>query len=570
MTKWKVHIIAGFLTLAIGVGIFYLLVEPIPPPTIPTPPDEERLGAMLPFITATSSHPVMNEKARGPNYTVRDGGRNSEGNKLDNWTWGVGWINALTENGWETLEGKDRFVETVDGFELDAGLFTVVAPLRSTGVATFTDTNRWDWGLRKQINAPYISETILAEGVADVAGVIEEDILIEGQYVRYVDAYPFGDLIYRVVMATIPKLDKLVYIKSTIAVDEDVSFLFTTSEPYVLYEDVPENVAAGQGGTIRGNDRRIKRGGNSITTEFPVIWKTADRSHVSNLRAITMQPPKIWDATSTLPIEYTIDQLSAKQFRLTKHVKLSYFDILSVPVFTDIIRHPASGTGSTSVDGQLRRDAGGGEPWATIHAGDGTSADTGDTEDWGPWVRTHGTVIDEFDLINIAVFNFDTSDIPDSHGVDSGIFSTVYTGALDQCGLDSDLGVTEATTATDNDLATSDFQNTITNHTTRFATDLDATDVTANGVAYTDYILNASGVANITVTGVSKFANRVDLDIDDSDACKQNPALERNIRMAMDYADTSGLVTDPKLNATTSVAAVAAGSSLPAFFLNFF
>ncbi len=172
MNKWKAHIVAGILTLAIGAGIFYIvtLEKKSSEYVIVTEPP---LGAMLPFITATSSNPVSNEVKRGPSYFDVKRGKNLFTRSVI-----PGWMNVLTQDGWTPLAGMDVFTEVSDGFEADLGMFTAKIGLRSVDEATFTETNRWDWGLKKQINAPYISETILAEGVVDVAGIIEECLLI--------------------------------------------------------------------------------------------------------------------------------------------------------------------------------------------------------------------------------------------------------------------------------------------------------------------------------------------------------------------------------------------------------
>lgn len=191
---------------------------------------------------------------------------------------------------------------------------------------------------------------------------------------------------------------------------------------------------------------------------------------------------------------------------------------------TTIYPNPA-----TSIDGYSNFSAG--ATWAAAHdalAGTGAS----DTITEARAIETHflGGVY----YITRGFFLFDTSVIPDTDVISSATLSlyTGPTGIADNDGASVD--VVASTPASDTAITVLDYDQV---GTTVFST-LDMGSLSLG--AYNALAFNASGIAAITKTGVSKFATR-----SSKDTSNTAPAFESS--WFVFYADETGTATDPKL-----------------------
>ena len=201
--------------------------------------------------------------------------------------------------------------------------------------------------------------------------------------------------------------------------------------------------------------------------------------------------------------------------------------------------YPDPHTESTSVDGLIEYDngSGGGESWVTVHdatAGSGASDTT--PANLCAYAREYSS--GSTYALARALFLFDTSSIPDNDSVSSATMS-LYVSSVndgDNDGLDY-VNIYTTTPASNTALVTGDYDQF---GTTAQATAIDIGNITTS--AYNDWILNSTGLTNISKTGITKFGTREGHDA-------ENSAISVDLRndISCNYADTAGTTSDPKL-----------------------
>lgn len=205
--------------------------------------------------------------------------------------------------------------------------------------------------------------------------------------------------------------------------------------------------------------------------------------------------------------------------------------------------YPDAHVESTSVDGGVTRNLslGSGESWGTIRGGAGNGAQDANSTGLDTYTISDN-VSNQWRYLGRGIFLFDTSSIPDSDVISSATFSvfgsTVNGGKVDNFGLS--VAVVDSTPASNTSLASSDYSNV---GTTRYS-DSDISITSWSNSAYNDWTLNSTGISNISKTGVTKFATRLDKDVDNS-----APTWSSNIAGGIDNycADQTGTSNDPKL-----------------------
>lgn len=213
---------------------------------------------------------------------------------------------------------------------------------------------------------------------------------------------------------------------------------------------------------------------------------------------------------------------------------------------------PAAGANSP-VDGIIRNQTT--TIWDTIHdAASGTSALVSDASNACGFVQANGT-----NWINLirSMFLFDTSSIDDGATIDDAILSLFGEATTaDGLSISPTMNIFTATPAANNNLVSGDYD--------QFGTTDLSSDITIGSwstVAYNDFSLNSTGLANIDVTGISKFGGR--------ESTYDAPDVEPTIGNGFSgffcfFADETGTTKDPKLAGNFSLAA--AGNPV-AFFM---
>jgi RHS repeat-associated protein len=437
-------------------------------------------------------------------------------------------------------------VATATGWEVTQNTFIATFPARSTGAATMVNNNRFDTRTLTDINEPIQTMTITASAVADVAGVLEYGDVGYGSewYVRYAQAYPASnaDLIYLVWQGKVPRLQKLVRFNSAPSSNTDFGFQYT-------YPDKDPDFISSTG--VKWN-----KASKLSTNRAVSVGKAGDK------HGFGMKDFKIWDSgigakRMIAGVNVDITSLGGNSYILTKHIPLSFFtgSPKTFPVFTDttITVYPDPDPETNTVDGQLQRFvASPGTNWSGIRDGAGTSAFPDVANQVFAAVSTYpsGTCYAEMDR---AIFLFDTSSLGAGATITSSTLSLYGEFLYNDSAASPTYNIYTSNPASNTDLVASDFGNL---GTTQQATSIAQASLVSG--AYNTWTLNATGLSNISPTGITKFGYREAT----YDAANSDPGLvcNKSYQSNFDYADAAGTSKDPKLvvvSTTGSVGTVA-------------
>ena len=202
--------------------------------------------------------------------------------------------------------------------------------------------------------------------------------------------------------------------------------------------------------------------------------------------------------------------------------------------------YPDTGTGSTTVDGLVRRGYSVSETWSTIVSGDGTSVSTGPVS--GSFVSAFAaSVTNKYDQLNRAIYTFDTSPIG-AGDIGSAVFSIYGVSKANTLGGSPEFDLVSATPASDNALANADYGQLGTTVFSSVTYDAFSTS------GYNDYTMNSNGRDNIAADGISGFGQRLDWDTNDSFGGTW--ASRAYIQPIAYFSDQTGTNNDPKLTGT--------------------
>lgn len=203
--------------------------------------------------------------------------------------------------------------------------------------------------------------------------------------------------------------------------------------------------------------------------------------------------------------------------------------------------YPEAGVEVASVDGNARRE-GVDVAFATLRAGAGTAASDSEQELTSPYLAASATT-DQFQRLIRSFFLFDTSAISDTDVISAATLSvdgdTDFTGVTKDNDIgDPDFHIVASAPASNTALVAADFQ------TVSF-TSFGSVAYASWGDPYNDITLNASGIANISKTGTSKFAGILSWDLNDSFTGTWSGSATSYF--AVEYAENTGTSLDPKL-----------------------
>lgn len=281
------------------------------------------------------------------------------------------------------------------------------------------------------------------------------------------------------------------------------------------------------------------------------LW--GKRSSVGMNKIIRIEPNAIyWRKGEEICAEFrTHDKFAKRLYYDFKPIwsTIHALDMLMLPQynlgFDTLTAFPAAGDVSP-VDGYASRE-GVNQSFGNISLfGVGTNASTGgSTGDDTPHLVASSTT-NQFQILRRSFFLFDTSSLGASAIISGATFSTYGSASntkSNQLG-DPDYCLGSASPASDSTLVAADYQ---TRGTTRFGA-ISYASFTAS--QYNDITLNASGLANISKTGISKFSGQLSWDIDNSFVGSWAGNASSGFRAT--FADTSGTNQDPKLVVTFS------------------
>ena len=206
--------------------------------------------------------------------------------------------------------------------------------------------------------------------------------------------------------------------------------------------------------------------------------------------------------------------------------------------------YPAAGAASP-VDGFVMRDtAVAGESWATTRAGTGNSTDTSSATEKAALIYD-GDCLLNWCAIARSVFGFDTSTITDTDSIVSATLSFYGSTKIDGY-TGASVVVDRNPPASDSALANGDFDiggwDGVEQSTARI------TIASFSTTAYNDFTLNATGISNVSKTGISWFGLRHSMDFDNAEPTK----LNANSVVRIHFADETGTANDPALIVVTT------------------
>ncbi len=172
-----------------------------------------------------------------------------------------------------------------------------------------------------------------------------------------------------------------------------------------------------------------------------------------------IKPAIAWDDFGhRVPVEITVELQAPGVFRLRKTLTETNARKLIGRIYLDdtLTVYPDTGTGSTTVDGNLQRTAAA-DSWAAMRGGAGTAhADTGTS---GPAFQITGSMGGTtFTALYRSIYTFDTSALTAGATVTAAVFSVYGSSKADGgAGISPILVTVTATPASNNDLVDGDF-----------------------------------------------------------------------------------------------------------------
>jgi len=412
-----------------------------------------------------------------------------------------GWVSYLADDDtWKPIDYE--FEKTENGWISKDAPFIAIAPLRSDGIAYFVSNNRWDVFDKTTIDSPNITQTIEALDVVSVEGVKETGDLGLGAetYIIYKNAYPHlnADLIYFIRQGIAPRMDKLVRFNSAPENDLRLDFRIT----YVTENNTEIKSAEGM-----WNKTDILKTNNAIS-----IKPEGEESR----RGIGLKAVKIWDVNTEKiqNIDIELRSVGEEQYILTKIIPVAFFKDAVLPVYTDTesTYYPDAHIESNTVDGDVL--VSGTMTWATAH--DDTVGDVvQDSQNYSRIAIIASATTDRYGTLHRGVSLFDTSSIPDDAVIDSATFEAVIVRLKETFPEDLSISIVSSSPATDTALVLEDYDQVGSvgaDAATKQGPDIFILNLTADSITYNAWTLNATGIANISKTAITRFGQRVDVD----------------------------------------------------------
>ena len=212
---------------------------------------------------------------------------------------------------------------------------------------------------------------------------------------------------------------------------------------------------------------------------------------------------------------------------------------------------------SSTVDGQADR-SGVDEALGTIRGGAGVAANDTNVTDAITRLVCSGTV-NQYARLLRSIFLFNTVNLGDGSTIDSATFSLFGDSKSNAQSGESSANSTQelvaSTPASNTALVAADFAQL---GSTSFGSSV--TQANWSNVAYNDITINATGLSNISKTGVTKFGIRSKWDLDNT-VTGLTWGIDAAQGISGIFADTTGTSTDPKL----AVVYTPAGGGVPFF-----
>jgi hypothetical protein len=226
----------------------------------------------------------------------------------------------------------------------------------------------------------------------------------------------------------------------------------------------------------------------------------------------------------------------------TEYIPEAFFDragAYPVTISDSATFYPDPHAETSSVDSEVWQTSTG-TAWTNLVNGAGAAANDSKTT-MATYMRC-GTTTDQYTEIDRMIFLFDTSSLPDSATISAATLSLRGNTKSDSLSASPDINIYSSNPASNTQIVGGDFDSL---GNVAFSTTITYAGFSASG--YNDFALNASGLAAISLTGVSKFgARNVNHDVADS----APPWVSNTYSILQAYTAEQGSGYQPKLVVT--------------------
>lgn len=211
--------------------------------------------------------------------------------------------------------------------------------------------------------------------------------------------------------------------------------------------------------------------------------------------------------------------------------------------FDTLTVYPDASSGWTTVDGNVERSWVNQTFW-NIRSGAGTGADVSGTDDDVAALRA-STTSNQFQRLARGIYTFDTSPLTASAVISATVFGSYGWDLVTSLWASFEVDIVGSTPASNNNLVSADYGQL---GSTVFASiaraSLNAVNWWGWG-GYNNFTLDSNGIANVSLTGISRFGSRLNWDTDNSfwGSWSSNASSYYNSYLA----DQTGTTNDPKL-----------------------
>ena len=401
-------------------------------------------------------------------------------------------------------------------YVIDKAPFVSEMPLKANGTMKFTAKNRYSVRDKKFYDDPPVSVTRTFPQAKNKDGVVTPEGIL------YQDAFGVGQSL----LLQADTFDMRYIVKFDSAP--------TCNGTYdIQLRQTPDSgmVARKKNGQPVGNTDETVNGFNYKVNEF---------------RGIGIPQAKIWDSGIKRQDVDIVGKWTPTKFIGKKVIPCEFFEDATYPVYTDDVFYPSAGQVSP-VDGRAGESATGGAGWDAAHDGAGdNSFDSAANAAVYLEDDSGGTTIVIWRVIHL----YDTSSLAGA----TVASCTVDLYAETKTNGDNDgqdyITIVDSTPASNTAIVNGDFaQVGAVDNPTKLTDDIDIGSITTS--AYNTFTCNASGIAAVDSSGITKLGAREGHDVEDAPIAGSSVS-----QVTFSMADTGGASQDPKLTVTASVAVV--------------
>ncbi len=212
--------------------------------------------------------------------------------------------------------------------------------------------------------------------------------------------------------------------------------------------------------------------------------------------------------------------------------------------FDTLTVYPDAGTGNTTVDGFIMNFNNSGSLFSDlVSSSSGTSANPSGDIGNVSYIASYADTDKWLGIIR-AIFLFDTSSLTSSATISSAVMSIFGNNKADNLGITPNVDIYTSSPTANNDLQVSDYSQIGTTSQTGSPISYSSWNVSS----YNDFTFNATGIGNISKTGISKFGARNA----NYDVANNTPSWTASLNCYLQarFADYTGTNNDPKLVVT--------------------